>query len=694
MSKMMPRPRWRRSHRLSDGSPTRAHKRDCVVIPLLVTAFLAIGPAHIALAAEGPKDSLSIEVTTDMIAYAPGSEVRIDVTVANKAEASLTATLKVTVAHDLDDNYEVLERRVEVATGQASSATASWTSPRKELWGCEATAALMVEGKRIAMARRVFVVSDDLPKVSANYGFTHPMALGRPTEANLNRTFDCFARHAVPIVEIYSWWPSGWGQVMPDKEHWINGQCMFRESIRDIEGTIEHAHRRGMIAMCYAIPVFRGLAGYRWAKAHPEDARYTTPEAKLPAMSEDQLKAWEDAEAHAATTSYAKLLKLHRWTAAVNTSRNATLDQGVDQYIAAIKRFGFDGIRWDGHPGNYYNPVRDWWFRMSTGWKRRDTAGYDWQGNLLTPDDPDAENLRIIRRVRERIRAALPNVIEGYNVQAWNAFQPDEPELVFANQFPLAYAHFVPGSIMLDEKHFHHKPDGTPTMHKTWSKTRTVLLRGNELLQRFGAYHYTGGMPENGAGPFLLHTHALCYAIGVRPFAVASHFHKYPPEYEPLLTFAQRYARYLFHPSRLRLAPTKKSAATRRAAVVASRPVIFEPFCYYLSTDRRFTIIVHLWNQPVSEKMNVKHCEEPPLVESARVTIRHPRSLIAERSRAYVLSPEWPDQCQPVKIDHTEREVDVLTPAFRYWAIVMLQYPLVPEGAGQPTHHWFLPVQE
>jgi len=620
--------------------------------------------------------------------------VRVDVTAANPGKTAVSAKLSVTVEHDLGERAVILTREVELPAGKSVAADASWTSPGRELWGCEARAELSV-GDRVAVTgRRVFVVSDNLPKASANYGFTHPMALGRPTERNLNRTFDCFARYAIPMVELFSWAPSPWGAIMPETDMWINGQCGFIMERGTIEGVIEHAHRRGMKVMAYAITWLNGPAGYRWAREHPEDVRYTTADAKLPPLSEEELKAWEAAEAKVATVTHAEIAKLKRWGAGVNASRDATVDRAIDTYIAVVKRFGFDGIRWDGHPGNWYHPIRDWWSRMGSGGKTPYTPGFDWQGNLLTPDDPDAENARIIRRVRQRYLAALPDLIEGYNIQAWNAFKPDVPEVVEGNMFPRAYQEFAPGNLMLDEKHFHTRADGTPTMHTTWSKTRKVLRLGAQLLHRLGAHHYIGGMPNSGAGPFLLHAHSLAYALGARTFACGNHYGKYPPEYEAFLTFSQRYAKYLFHPSRMRFQAEGDDETGDRVKVVAARDVVYRDFSCYLAADRAFSIIVHLWNQPASEKMNVKQCDPPPVVEDARVTLRQPLGMIPEKARVHVLSPEWEEWRREVEVDVAGLKVEAPVPPFRYWAVVILQYPMIPQGIDKPAHHWFLPVPE
>ena len=652
---------------------------------------LAVGTAcFLPLIAAEP---VNVQVTTDRIAYDPGASVRIEVTVSgNPGGAATTGTLIVAVAHDLGVRHALTERALDVSPNAPQTVAIEWQSPAMELWGCEATAVFTPQTGPTQTARRVFVVSSNLPKVSANYAFTHPMALGRPTEVNLNRAFDCFARYAIPMVELFSWAPSPWGDINPEADMWINGQCKFIMERATIEGVITHAHRRGMKAMAYAITWLNGPAGYRWAREHPEDVRYTTADAKLPPLSDAALKAWEDAEARVTTVTHAELRDLERWGAAVNASRDATVDRSIDEYIKVIKRFGFDGIRWDGHPGNWYHPIRDWWSR--TGGGKPYTPGYDWQGNLVTPDDPDAENRRIIHRVRERMHTALPSLIEGFNIQAWNAFKPDVPEVVEANTFPQSYAEFVPGNVILDEKHYHARPDGTPTMHATWTKTRKVLRLGNELLQRFGAYHYTGGVPNSGAGPFLLHAHSLSYAVGARTFGGGNSYGKYPPEYEAFLTFSQRFARYLFHPSRMRFVPGGDDETGDRAIVRCAGTVVYRDLCYYLATDRTFSVLVHLWNQPVEEAMNVNKCEAPSMVTDAVVTLRQPPCMIPEKGKVYVLSPEWPDWCVSVTPDRAGDHLSVPVPAFRYWAMVVLQHPMIPSGIDQPAHHWFLPVPE
>ncbi len=579
---------------------------------LVYLACLMVGRWLIA-AENPPVPELHVEIGTDRVAYRPGDRVMVDVALVNEGTAAVSATLTVDVGHDLAESASLLHRAVSVPAGERLSIQASWTSPAHELWGCEARAEVRMATGPTLRDRRVFVISEDLAKVSANYGCTHSMAYGQPTEENLNRVFNCYARHAVPIVELFSWAPSGWGPVVPDQETWINAQNLYNESIRAVEGVVEHAHRRGMAALMYVIPELSGPAGYRWALARPEDVRYTTPDGRLPPMAPAELQAWDEANARVGQMDHERLAKLRRWSAGVNTSRDATLDAGIDQYIAAIKRFRFDGLRWDGHPGSFYHPIRDAWSRMGSGGEVRLTPGFDWEGNLLLPDDPDAEDRRIIRRARERLRKAVPGLIEGYNIQAWNAF--------------------------------------------------------------------------------LLHMHALDYAIGVRPCGVAAHYGKYPPEYQPMVTFAQRYARYFFHPSRLRFAPGENRPGDR-VVVASPRPVVFEPFCYYVASARKFTIVVHLWNPPVEEKINVLHCDPPTAVEGVRVRLRQMPGMVHEQGRAYLLSPEWDEWCREVAAGDTAPQIEVTLPAFRYWAVVMLQYPMVPEGVDEPAHPWFLPIQE
>ena len=58
------------------------------------------------------------------------------------------------------------------------------------------------------------------------------------------------------------------------------------------------------------------------------------------------------------------------------------------------------------------------------------TKYYDHTGRLDVVDDPDEENLRIIRRWKRRMLAARPELSLGYNLQIMNSVYPDNEEIM------------------------------------------------------------------------------------------------------------------------------------------------------------------------------------------------------------------------------------------------------------------------
>jgi len=78
-----------------------------------------------------------------------------------------------------------------------------------------------------------------------------------------------------------------------------------------------------------------------------------------------------------------------------------------------------------------------------------------------------------------------------------------------------------------------------------------------------------------------------------------------------------------------------------RVRVKASRPVVWEKFGQYVTDRGHLTVVAQLWNQPLKDKMELKHCDEPPMVESATVTLRQPVGMPWAKAKAYLLSFEW-----------------------------------------------------
>jgi hypothetical protein len=437
---------------------------------------------------------------------------------------------------------------------------------------------------------------------------------------------------------------------------------------------VRHAKKLGMFTVTYARITLEGLEGYRWAQANPDKLWYRKPDGQLEPFPPAALKLWEQAESDPKVTP-ASLLRLKRWAMVPKLNDDRVLDDGIDQYLRAIERFGFDGIRWDWQPGYYYHPHLNWLLQIGSGGAVH-AKYYDRNGRLDVAHDPDAENLRIIQRWKRRMRDAQPDLVFGYNLQIMNSVHPENEEV---NPQPTrAYTEMIRDALVIDEKHFvSFSPERPAGMHRDWQRTLNFWSKGNERVRRYGGYHYSGGHPNVGAEAFIQHAYSLSYACGVRGTGVVAPNVDHAVWYKELVTFAQRYAIYFFHPSMHTLAYRDGKGELRgRFEVDSSRPTVWKPFGRTITDRGHFTMLTHIWNQPVKNEMNVRECETPPRVENSVVHFTQPFDLPHDKAKAFALSYEWPGWVRPIEIDTSERTVEIVVPPFRYWAVVLLQYPL------------------
>ena len=617
---------------------------------------------------------VTIEATTDRVACQPGQKIEISVTGKNTGDAPATARLSIDVHCDIDTRFKIANEPVTLAPGQQFKKSIEWETPNDELWGCDVTARLIAEEREIAIDRQVFLVSDNLVKAAANLVGISPGYFKSGRADPVAYAYEKFHDFGIPVVHISCWAPSNWGTIYPKTDSWICAQMRYRVSFDDVDLMVRHAKKRGMFTITYGRVTLEGTEGYRWAKANPDKVWYRNPNGKLKDFPPDALKEWENAEANP-KLSAAVLRKLKRWTMIPRLNDDSVLDDGIDQYVRAIKRFGFDCIRWDWHPGYFYQPHLNWLLQIGSGGAVH-TRYYDGKGRLDIADDPDAENVRIIQRWKRRMKEALPNLVLGYNLQVANSVYPDNDEI---NPQPTrAYSEMVRDSLIIDEKHFvSFSKDRPAGMHRNWARTLNFWHKGSQMVRRYGGYHYTGGHPNFGAAPFIQHAYSLSYACGARGTNVAAPNVNHEPWHRELVAFSQRFAMYFFHPSMFTLAYVDSDQEFGgRFKVDSSRPVIWKPFGRTITDRGHFTMLVHLWNQPLKDKMNVRVCEAPPPVEESTVTFRQPPDLPRDKARAYAISYEWPGWVRPVKIDVSKPAVEIAIPSFQYWAVALVQYPL------------------
>jgi len=288
--------------------------------------FALVGSAA-AAAAEPPREKCAVSVRAKLALVPPGGEQSFAVSLVNPTSKAIKAAVRLFVEYDLADRIDVDSRTITVAPGERAAFTARW-KPAEELWGCFARVEAEIGDRRLA-ARDVFTVSTNAIAASPICQTILATRRNNDAQKRLRADVDRVRDAGSLLLEHFNWQASTWGPVYPRKDFWQAGMSPSGRSDdkKMIKYVARLVHERGMKFMTYAAPVFAGPEGYRWVKRHPDDLLYPTPDGKIP-MKE-------------------KLASV----ATANTLRRKTLDQGLDEYIKVIRDFGYDGIRWDGHPG-------------------------------------------------------------------------------------------------------------------------------------------------------------------------------------------------------------------------------------------------------------------------------------------------------------------------------------------------------
>lgn len=634
-----------------------SHFRFTILI-LSLLSIVSAGAVHAA----------SLNLNVDRVVVAPGQQQNIRVTCDNMQDKeSCIGVLYVYVSHDLASRAEVGNQQVNIEAGAKKSFQFAW-QPDQDYWGCSVVAELVIsQASTIKSNSYDFVVTRNLVMASPAMGVSH--SGGSLNADQLDERVREFADGGIPLLEIYSWTPDLWEHINPRESSWKTGQGRFPESVKSISTLIERAHARGMQVYSYAQNSFRGKVGEDWSQSNREDLLFPDSDAKIIGRrSGDEFVAYS------------------------NPFNIKVLNRGLDEYAQTLKRFAFDGIRWDGHPGIFYTPINDWISRCNGS---TSSYPYNHQGQPLVLDDPDGTNAQLVRYTYERIGKTLPDLKWGFNITI------GPPETGGYNiRFPQMFRVLATDNMILHESHVHCGPDGRPYIasNQRWNTIQDDLTYSSELLHVLGGYIYRGDVSVGRNEAFLKHLFSMYFASRTRVFAVNPWYDripgagKFPLDYT---RFALRYNKFLFHPSLNRINP---QVPLQRISVSSDAPfpVRFESTCYDLFQDQKLYTVINLLNSPLTEQVNVYNTPEPKIANKTVVNIRTPLGLDAKVARYHVLSPEWEQRSILVQPESPTRPVvSINVPPFKYWAMVVCEYPVISGKQDQASQNQsFLPVYD
>ncbi len=313
-------------------------------------------------------------VQVDKLIYKPGAKGTARVSMLNLDAAPATGTLTLTLVNELNDRTVLPPVPVELAAGAAIELAIPFTAPGE--WGIRAEAVLKT-ATGTDTATDYCSVTDNYFAVGIGYS-AGPIQTGAQNYTGVPR--ELRAAYA-NMLEVFFWAPCDWAKLTSEREEWWSGQTSYHETESGLQKLIKGCHEQGIAVAGYCSQNAAGPEGWEVARRHPEWFHTNLDSSLKGGYNVQHFDNWNNS-AWRAERLETKAGSLPWYTLSVDLRKLPPLDYGINQILASYKQYRWDAMRFDGH---YHIPGND---EMTT---------------------------RNMRRLKERVAAAHPELRLGYN---------------------------------------------------------------------------------------------------------------------------------------------------------------------------------------------------------------------------------------------------------------------------------------
>jgi len=571
---------------------------------------------------------LVTRVFPNKLMYEPGEQGTLDVALLNYSAAVREVTLTTLLVQELALEIPVPAVTVSVAAGATKTAQIPFTAPKKE-FGCEARVTVVAGGKALDSAGDVFNVSSNFEQVSIG-GFSSNVSgmTGTTSLQSAAGAADYLRKQYCNKLEKIFWPPDDWGNMAPAVEEWISGQTARDDKKTVIQAFIKAAHAQGIKVTTYGKHVAGGTAGWELYRARPE--WFYTNGSGVPQglyFSSD-MRTWDDIAYH---NEHHKEYWTTYWMGTEPDLRRVdTLDWGIDNVIASIAMFGWDGIRFDGH------------------W----TSGND---------ELSAWNAR---RMKERIWAKYPNFRFGFNYSFTPGFQASVSGTGWMPGLQHELEENVTGGMYMSEAIRGFGYSYTGKSYSSWREMATREVAAGDILHKLGGNYEWCWFPDD-PGP----ARDIHYKFAIGTIAGAH------PAYD---MGKLEWGRFLTRWSGIVYDPAMRSIDPKdQLEVTSTSPLWWKEFVKERIPDPATRqVIVHLLNPPVNERIGDKSpCPAPLKHVQLKIAVPAGQRL----AHVTVLDPDGFPEAQPLAAQVAGGWATITVPAVNLWSIVVCEF------AGQFT---------
>ncbi len=512
-------------------------------------------------------------VNTDKIRYNPGDTLKGTVNVTDLSGKGGDGTVNLYFEHFVNERTKVKTLPVKL-TADPQTLSFDIALPKEELGYALIGEYVSADGKDKDESAEYFNIAKNFNRVAlfgGGAGSTRDVTLDDDT---VRRAINASRSEYYNACEYFAWAEDDMVEMSSDGDYWFSGQTNYHMNKQTIQKQIRLAHEQGISMVTYGKFVMSGYPGWKTAYDYPSDHRsqYYYPVGMWEGVNSTILDRFRNKE----TVPYSPLPTVPGnayyvwWQEFMPINPDATPRMSriaAEEVIRSIDMFGWDGIRWDGHP-------------RGGGQCGGGNGNYDQAAARRTQS--------LVRYFKEIVNEKYPNFGHGYN---YLLIEPKKDYNWALEDFELDEL-CRGGGLLMNES------IGNASAGWTFdSIVRNLQVEGDLCRERGG--YYLGISYAKSPRDVIVES-ALWASAGARPYTSAMN--------KSTRRYCTRYSQYTLDENLRRLTTPEKILAPQTETKLWWQPFVYETPL----TNGKRQIVVNLLNIPRQAKRPPRDGEVKP----------------------------------------------------------------------------------
>jgi hypothetical protein len=511
-------------------------------------------------------------VNTDKIRYNPGDTLKGTVALTDTSGKGSDGILNLYLEHNLNDRVKIKSLPIKL-TAEPQILSFDAILPKEELGYALVGEFVSIDGKDRDENAEYFNIAKNFNRVAlfgGGAGSTRDVTLDDET---VRKAVSNSRSEYYNACEYFAWAEDDMVEMSSDGDYWFSGQTNYHMNKQTIQKQIRLAHEQGISMVTYGKFVMSGYPGWKTAYDYPSDHRsqYYYPVGMWEGVNSTILDRFRNKE----TVPYSPLPTVPGnsfyvwWQEFMPINPDATPRMSriaAEEVIRSIDMFGWDGIRWDGHPRG--------------GGQCGSNGNYDQSAARRTQS--------LVRYFKDIVGAKYPNFGHGYN---YLLIEPKKDYSWAVEDFELDEL-CRGGGLLMNES------IGNASAGWTFDTVVRNLQVEGDLCRERGGY-YLGISFAKSPRDVIIES-ALWAASGTRPYTGAMN--------KSTRRYCTRYSQYTLDENLRRLTTPEKILTPQTETKLWWQPFVYETPL----TNGKRQMVVNLLNIPRQAKRPPRDGEVKP----------------------------------------------------------------------------------